>query len=623
MADKIDIELLNNIENITNDVNDGLNDIKLKIYDKAIQIVKNFIIKNNKILYGGIAINALLNKYGHPIYKENDFPDYDFFSVNPINDGVLLANKIYEAGYTYVKLIQAIHQYTVRIQINFNIYICDISYVPLVVYNNLPFVELIDKVPNDKFKYVTPDFVRIQLYKTLCSKVDLYRWKKDYKRLKLINKFYNDENINNGGNDESGNNSENGDNENNSENGESEDNENNSENGESENGESENGESENESESENEKSEDNSENGENEDDENNSEKERKKKYGKKGTTKQINILDLFNKIKNFVKTNDFLLGGKCAIKFFCESQNKTSIFDNIDNIDNISNINNIGNINCLEFLIMNQEIIKLTNQICSYLKIKYSSSKISFTIFSGSTQELFLPLKIIIFINFSPIVILYDYFGFPISFINNTIDNVKMPSHIYFLSMLYSYNFIILGSNKTTDYFGNILEKIYSINNLQNYIKNILNSEQMYYKQNNILGIEKNINGRPNIFKLFNVEYVGHLVNFKSGEYKDYVNNKNKFAQKMFTIQLYTPDIKMISIEPGIISKQKKESNKINEQENKSAKLKINNEQENINKYINKKIPNAFGISLFTKVIETETKVKTKVKTKIKNSKKK
>jgi hypothetical protein len=182
--DDIDLNILKNISKIKKDADNNYSIIKLKIYDKAIQIVKKFLQEKNKILYGGIAINALLKLHGKPIYDENDFPDYDFFSVNPIKDGIFLTNEIYNSGYKYVRLIQAIHQYTVRIQINFNVYIGDISFVPEDIHRKIPYVII------DNFRYITPNFARVQLYKTLCSKADSYRWKKDYNRLQQINFYY-------------------------------------------------------------------------------------------------------------------------------------------------------------------------------------------------------------------------------------------------------------------------------------------------------------------------------------------------------------------------------------------------------------------------------------------------
>ena len=58
---------------------------------KAIKIVENFISENKLVCYGGMAINNILPKKAQ-FYGRREFPDYDFFSNDALNDAKKLAN---------------------------------------------------------------------------------------------------------------------------------------------------------------------------------------------------------------------------------------------------------------------------------------------------------------------------------------------------------------------------------------------------------------------------------------------------------------------------------------------------------------------------------------------------
>lgn len=184
MKNSRDQIILSKVEDIITSQETSLNIILRGIYSKQLAIVRNYIKENSRILYGGIAINEYLKKSGKPIYKETDFPDYDFMSPDSLKDAYTIANILYKSGTKYVRIIPALHSGTVRLQIDFKIYICDITYIPTVYYN------FIEKTLIDGMYYVTPNLLRVSLYKTICGIDDTYRWKKDFKRLALINQFY-------------------------------------------------------------------------------------------------------------------------------------------------------------------------------------------------------------------------------------------------------------------------------------------------------------------------------------------------------------------------------------------------------------------------------------------------
>ena len=65
---------------------------------EAIDIVKEFIIDKQLILYGGQSIDFALRLKGDYIYTDDVIPDYDFYSFNHFNDayelGLILFNYI-------------------------------------------------------------------------------------------------------------------------------------------------------------------------------------------------------------------------------------------------------------------------------------------------------------------------------------------------------------------------------------------------------------------------------------------------------------------------------------------------------------------------------------------------
>ena len=178
------IKIANNINNYADIANDNINELNNDVYATAIEIVKNFIIDNKRILYGGMAIDAALKKKGDKIYEDTEFPDYDFFSPNFIEDSIIITNKLYDAGYKYVRRIPALHSGTFKIQINFTIIVADIT------YQNKEFYEIIPTIKRKNMLYVDPDYLKINLYKSLSILYSNYRWKKDIKRLAKLNYFY-------------------------------------------------------------------------------------------------------------------------------------------------------------------------------------------------------------------------------------------------------------------------------------------------------------------------------------------------------------------------------------------------------------------------------------------------
>ena len=98
---------------------------KVKIVPKfeymldATKIVENYVRRNKRKVYGGMAINiAIKNKNpNRQIYQDHDFPDYDFYSPDPIKDLVEICNELQRKKFKYIQAKEAHHMNTYKIKI--------------------------------------------------------------------------------------------------------------------------------------------------------------------------------------------------------------------------------------------------------------------------------------------------------------------------------------------------------------------------------------------------------------------------------------------------------------------------------------------------------------------------
>jgi hypothetical protein len=160
---------------------------------KAIKIVKDFIIDNNLIIYGGSAIDYALRLKGDQIYPTESLaiPDLDFLSPDSVQHTYELADILYKAGFKQTRAIVAMHVHTMRVDIADNHFIADITYCPPEIFKKIPYLEY------NEMRCVHPDFQRIDLHSSLSFPYDnppleviFNRWAKDIKRFNLLDKYY-------------------------------------------------------------------------------------------------------------------------------------------------------------------------------------------------------------------------------------------------------------------------------------------------------------------------------------------------------------------------------------------------------------------------------------------------
>lgn len=157
---------------------------RLQIYIKTIKLIKNYILKNRRIVYGGYAMNYLLIKTGHQgIYDPRfSMADIEFYSNNPIQDVKNICDILHNNGIKEVKGTEAQHKDTFKIYADFND-ICDISYMPTFILNNLEY-EIFQGL-----RLVTPTWLSIDYFRQFNDILgsSLHRIEKQFKRFKTFN----------------------------------------------------------------------------------------------------------------------------------------------------------------------------------------------------------------------------------------------------------------------------------------------------------------------------------------------------------------------------------------------------------------------------------------------------
>ena len=164
----------------------GRNIVQNPDVKEMITIVENFIKENKLICYGGTAINALLPDEDKFYNKDYDLSDYDFFSVNALEDAKKLANIFYEKGFEEVDAKSGMHKGTYKVFCQF-FPMADITQISPNLFKTLQN----ESIKVDGILYAPPNFLRMSMYGELSKPYgEVDRWIKVFKRLTLINKYY-------------------------------------------------------------------------------------------------------------------------------------------------------------------------------------------------------------------------------------------------------------------------------------------------------------------------------------------------------------------------------------------------------------------------------------------------
>ena len=150
-------------------------------------LIKQFIIDNNLILYGGSAIDLLLPKDKKIYKKDEKLFDYDVYSDDAYNMGVKLVDLLVKHKYKYVQLREAAFtQTTFKIFLE-NLPIFDITNLPK---GNFSIYRKFTKC-KQKMLVIGPEI----LIRDMCAQlsqphISYFRLEKTYKRYNLFNDVY-------------------------------------------------------------------------------------------------------------------------------------------------------------------------------------------------------------------------------------------------------------------------------------------------------------------------------------------------------------------------------------------------------------------------------------------------
>lgn len=186
-----DVELVDSeIDTITEKIENKKRDIfepTRKTITDINKVVMDFVKEHKRKIYGGYAQNKLIliKNPEDAFYGEDEIPDIDVYSPEPIKDLVELCNLLHKKGFSSVSGQEAVHPETYKVFVSgYNA--IDLSYVPRNIYNRIPFIEV------DGINYVHPSFIYIDLYRILTDPYfsGSHRWKKVFPRLYKLQKHY-------------------------------------------------------------------------------------------------------------------------------------------------------------------------------------------------------------------------------------------------------------------------------------------------------------------------------------------------------------------------------------------------------------------------------------------------
>ena len=158
--------------------------------DRALEIVRRFIVERGLILFGGLAIDYAARLKGSAIYPDDQRPDFDFFSPRSVDDAYDLADILGKAGFEGVGAVRGIHVQTMKVRTE-HVWVADIGYAPPDVFAKIPTFDY------RGMRVVHPDYQRMDMHLAFCfpfsgqPREDVFhRWAKDLRRFNLLETLY-------------------------------------------------------------------------------------------------------------------------------------------------------------------------------------------------------------------------------------------------------------------------------------------------------------------------------------------------------------------------------------------------------------------------------------------------
>ncbi len=167
---------------------------KTKDYDtiiKALNVVRKFLLREKRILVGGMAIDYALKLKDHKgIYSDEALPDYDIISDTHYQDAYSVAEWLSRLGFKGISVINALHPTTMKVRINF-VVILDITYVPKNIIDHIPTLWYKGlKIVHPHYQYIDQHRALSYIYENAPFETVMVRPKKDMPRHDLLYQYY-------------------------------------------------------------------------------------------------------------------------------------------------------------------------------------------------------------------------------------------------------------------------------------------------------------------------------------------------------------------------------------------------------------------------------------------------
>lgn len=191
MFSKKDIKIfekkIEELEDTADELTTEINKSYINEQKDIIRIIEKFIKDKKLIVYGGNAQNLAIKRINpkEVFYDDDDVHDYDIYSYDPVNHIMELTKKLYDFGYTNIIAVEAIHVETFSLKY-FGKALCDMSYMPKYVFDNLPYYEV------DNIRIVDPYFTYIDFMRMFNDPLtsSSFRWDKNFARFNMMQEFY-------------------------------------------------------------------------------------------------------------------------------------------------------------------------------------------------------------------------------------------------------------------------------------------------------------------------------------------------------------------------------------------------------------------------------------------------
>tara|TARA_Y100000389_G_scaffold105527_1_gene102454 strand:+ start:54298 stop:55512 length:1215 start_codon:yes stop_codon:yes gene_type:complete len=174
-------EISNHIEDMYIEFEKNSKIVKKDYLNSVLDITKQYLIKENVVIYGGLAMNMYLDDKSK-IYTDDDIPDFDGYISNAQKIALKFAKQLKQNGYNYVLLKKAIHDNTFKLSWEFN----DIADFTDIQTNDYKL--LVNKSTRiDNFLVAPIELVKANAYIELCMPLSsMFRWNKVYKRVVVL-----------------------------------------------------------------------------------------------------------------------------------------------------------------------------------------------------------------------------------------------------------------------------------------------------------------------------------------------------------------------------------------------------------------------------------------------------